>query len=92
MRKFRLKDLPLSRQILILFMILTSVLGIGLGVGYPLAVKQYLVSNTYALLEDEFYTLSEHITFNENNELLPVPAAAPTFCSCFCLATSTRLT
>ncbi|MED1794619.1 HAMP domain-containing sensor histidine kinase [Brevibacillus nitrificans] len=79
MRKFRLKDLPLSRQILILFMILTGVLGIGLGVGYPLAVKQYLVSNTYALLEDEFYTLSEHITFNENNELLPVPAAAPYF-------------
>ncbi|QRG68256.1 sensor histidine kinase [Brevibacillus choshinensis] len=79
MSKFLLKNLPLSRQILILFMILTSVLGIGLGVGYPLAVKQYLVSNTYELLEDEFYTLSEHITFNENNELLPVPAAAPYF-------------
>lgn len=79
MSKFLLKNLPLSRQILILFMILTSVLGIGLGVGYPLAVKQYLVSNTYSLLEDEFYTLSEHITFNENNELLPVPAAAPYF-------------
>ncbi|WNC15591.1 HAMP domain-containing sensor histidine kinase [Brevibacillus brevis] len=79
MSKFRLKNLPLSRQILILFMILTGVLGVGLGVGYPLAVKQYLVSNTYALLEDEFYTLSEHISFNEHNELLPVPAAAPYF-------------
>ncbi|MFD2368553.1 histidine kinase dimerization/phospho-acceptor domain-containing protein [Brevibacillus sp. GCM10020057] len=79
MTKFRLKNLPLSRQILILFMLLTTVLGIGLGVGYPFAVKQYLVSNTYALLEDEFYSLSEHITFNEHNELLPVPAAAPYF-------------
>jgi len=79
MSKFRLKNLPLSRQILILFMILTMVLGIGLGIGYPLAVKQYLVSNTYSLLEDEFYTLSEHISFNEHNELLPVPAAAPYF-------------
>lgn len=79
MSKFRLKNLPLSRQILILFMLLTSVLGIGLGIVYPLAVKQYLVSNTYALLEDEFYTLSEHISFNEHNELLPVPAAAPYF-------------
>jgi len=79
MSQFRLKNLPLSRQILILFMILTMVLGIGLGIGYPLAVKQYLVSNTYSLLEDEFYTLSEHISFNEHNELLPVPAAAPYF-------------
>jgi len=79
MTKFRLKNLPLSRQILILFMLLTTVLGIGLGIGYPFAVKQYLVSNTYSLLEDEFYTLSEHITFNEHNELLPVPAAAPYF-------------
>jgi two-component system sensor histidine kinase CssS len=79
MSKFRLKNLPLSRQILILFMILTTVLGVGLGIGYPFAVKQYLVTNTYTLLEDEFYALSEHITFNENNELLPVPAAAPYF-------------
>ncbi|WJQ82311.1 HAMP domain-containing sensor histidine kinase [Brevibacillus brevis] len=79
MSKFRLKNLPISRQILILFMILTSVLGVGLGIGYPLAVKQYLVSNTYSLLEEEFYTLSQHISFNEHNELLPVPAAAPYF-------------
>lgn len=79
MSKFRLKNLPLSRQILILFMILTTVLGVGLGIGYPFAVKQYLVTNTYTLLEDEFYALSEHITFNEHNELLPVPAAAPYF-------------
>jgi len=79
MSKFRLKNLPLSRQILILFMILTMVLGVGLGIGYPLAVKQYLVSNTYSLLEEEFYTLSEHIAFNEHNELLTVPATAPYF-------------
>ncbi len=79
MSKFRLKNLPLSRQILILFMLLTSVLGIGVGIVYPFAVKQYLVNNTYALLEEEFYTLSEHIAFNEHNELLPVPAAAPYF-------------
>lgn len=79
MNRFRLKHLPLSRQILILFMILTSILGLGLGIGYPFAVKQYLVSNTYALLEDELISLSEHITFNENRELLPVPAAAPYF-------------
>jgi two-component system, OmpR family, sensor histidine kinase CssS len=79
MNKFRLKNLPLSRQILILFMLLTSVLGIGVGIVYPFAVKQYLINNTYALLEDEFYTLSEHIAFNEHNELLPVPAAAPYF-------------
>ncbi|MGG4492728.1 HAMP domain-containing sensor histidine kinase [Brevibacillus reuszeri] len=79
MSKFRLKNLPLSRQILILFMILTMVLGVGLGIGYPLAVKQYLVSNTYSLLEEEFYTLSEHISFNEHNELLTVPATAPYF-------------
>ncbi|WP_103108400.1 sensor histidine kinase [Brevibacillus reuszeri] len=79
MSKFRLKNLPLSRQILILFMILTMVLGVGLGIGYPLAVKQYLVSNTYSLLEEEFFTLSEHIAFNEHNELLTVPATAPYF-------------
>lgn len=79
MSKFRLKNLPISRQILILFMTLTTVLGIGLGIGYPFAVKQYLVSNTYSLLEEEFYTLSQHISFNEHNELLPVPAAAPLF-------------
>ncbi|WNC15456.1 HAMP domain-containing sensor histidine kinase [Brevibacillus brevis] len=79
MIRFRLKDLPLSRQILILFMLLTGVLGLGLGFGYPYAVKQYLVSNTYQLLEDELLSLSEHITFNENRELLPVPAAAPYF-------------
>ncbi|CAJ1004187.1 histidine kinase [Brevibacillus aydinogluensis] len=79
MNKFRLKNLPLSRQILILFMLLTSVLGIGVGIVYPFAVKHYLVNNTYALLEEEFYTLSEHIAFNEHNELLPVPAAAPYF-------------
>ena len=79
MNRFRLKNLPLSRQILILFMLLTSVLGIGVGIVYPLAVKQYLVNNTYQLLEQEFYTLSDHISFNEHNELLPVPAAAPYF-------------
>ena len=79
MKKFQLKNMPLSRQILILFMILTSVLGLGLGIGYPFAVKQYLVSNTYELLEDELLSLSDHITFNENRELLPVPAAAPYF-------------
>lgn len=79
MSRFRLKNLPISRQILILFMALTSILGLGLGFGYPLAVKQYLVNNTYALLEDELYTLSEHITFNEKNELLTVPATAPYF-------------
>ncbi|GED52422.1 sensor histidine kinase [Brevibacillus borstelensis] len=79
MSKFRLKNLPLSRQILILFMLLTSVLGIGVGIVFPFAVKQYLVNNTYSLLEQEFYTLSDHISFNEHNELLPVPAAAPYF-------------
>ncbi|USG66437.1 HAMP domain-containing histidine kinase [Brevibacillus ruminantium] len=79
MSRFRLKNLPLSRQILILFMLLTSVLGIGVGIVFPFAVKQYLVNNTYSLLEQEFYTLSDHISFNEHNELLPVPAAAPYF-------------
>lgn len=79
MNKLRLKNLPLSRQILLLFMLLTSVLGLGLGIGYPYAVKQYLVANTYKLLEDELLSLSEHITFNENRELLPLPAAAPYF-------------
>lgn len=79
MSKFRLKNLPLSRQILILFMLLTSVLGVGLGIGYPFAVKQYLVNNTYALLEDELFSLSEHITFNEKNELLTIPSSAPYF-------------
>jgi two-component system sensor histidine kinase CssS len=77
--RFRLKDLPLSRQILILFMLLTSVLGISVGTLYPFAIKQYLVGNTYALLEEEFDTLARHIAFTENNELLPVPAAAPYF-------------
>jgi len=79
MNRFRLKNLPLSRQILLLFMLLTGVLGIGLGFGYPYAVKQSLVSNTYKLLEDELLSLSKHITFNEKRELLPVPAAAPYF-------------
>jgi len=79
MSKFRLKNLPISRQILILFMALTAILGLGLGFGYPLAVKQYLVNNTYTLLEDELSTLSERITFNEKNELLTVPATAPYF-------------
>jgi len=77
--RFRLKNLPLSRQILILFMLLTSVLGISVGTLYPFAIKQYLVGNTYALLEEEFDTLARHISFTENNELLPVPAVAPYF-------------
>jgi two-component system sensor histidine kinase CssS len=79
MSKFRLKNLPLSRQILILFMLLTSVLGVSVGILYPLAVKQSLVNSTYELLEEEFTALSRHIAFNEKYELLPVPAAAPYF-------------
>lgn len=77
MRKVTLKNLPLSRQILILFMLLTTVLGAAVGFFYPLAIKQYLVGNTYQLLEEEFATLTNHISFNENFQLLPVPAAAP---------------
>ncbi|WP_019121698.1 sensor histidine kinase [Brevibacillus massiliensis] len=75
----RLKDWPLSRQILILFMLLTTVLGAGVGILYPFAVKHYLVDNTFSLLEEEFDNLSGHITFTENHELLPVPASAPLF-------------
>ncbi len=77
--RFQLKNLPLSRQILILFMLLTSVLGVSVGTLYPFAIKQYLVGNTYDLLEEEFETLARHIAFTENNELLPVPTAAPYF-------------
>ncbi|MGE5702572.1 MAG: sensor histidine kinase [Clostridia bacterium] len=77
--KLRLKDWPLSRQILILFMLLTILLGGSVGVLYPLAVKQYLVTNTYSLLEEEFEALSGHISFTEHNELLPFPASAPFF-------------
>lgn len=79
MKLLRLKNWPLSRQILILFMLLTILLGCSVGVLYPLAVKQYLVSNTYALLEDEFNELSSHISFTEHQELLPFPASAPLF-------------
>ncbi|GAA4725604.1 sensor histidine kinase [Brevibacillus fulvus] len=79
MSNLKLKNLPLSRQILLLFMVLTIVLGVSVGILYPFAVKQYLVNNTYTLLEDEFDTLSNHISFNENHVLLPVPAAAPFF-------------
>lgn len=79
MNGWKLKNLPLSRQILILFMLLTTILGVSVGVLYPLTIKQYLVNNTYALLEEEFNTLSRHISFNENNELLPFPASAPYF-------------
>lgn len=79
MSKFKLKNLPLSRQILILFMLVTIVLGVSVGFLYPFAVKQYLVGNTYALLEEEFDTLAGHISFNEHRQLLPVPAAAPYF-------------
>lgn len=79
MSLLRLKDWPLSRQILILFMLLTILLGSSVGVLYPLAVKQYLVSNTFSLLEDEFKQLSGHISFTEHNELLPFPASAPLF-------------
>jgi len=75
----KLKNLPLSRQILILFMLLTTVLGVCVGVLYPFAVKQYLVENTYTLLEEEFHTLATHISFNEDHELLPFPASAPYF-------------
>ncbi len=78
-RRLRLRDWPLSRQILVLFMLLTTVLGVSVGVLYPLAVKQYLVGNTYSLLEEEFTTLSSHISFTEQHELLPVPASAPYF-------------
>ena len=77
--KLQLKNWPLARQILILFMLLTTVLGISVGVFYPLAVKQYLVDNTYLLLEEEFKTLARHIAFNEHRELLPMPATAPFF-------------
>lgn len=79
MSKLKLKNLPLSRQILIVFMLLTTVLGVSVGILYPLAIKQDLVGNTYTLLEDEFGTLSQHISFTENNELLPFPASAPYF-------------
>lgn len=79
MKLLRLKNWPLSRQILILFMLLTILLGSSVGVLYPLAVKQYLVSNTFSLLEDEFDELSSHISFTEHNELLPFPASAPLF-------------
>ncbi len=77
--QFKMKDWPLSRQILILFMLLTIVLGTSVGILYPFAIKQYLVQNTYNLLEEEFDALSSHISFNEKNELLPVPATAPFF-------------
>ncbi|UFJ41027.1 HAMP domain-containing histidine kinase [Brevibacillus humidisoli] len=74
-----MKNWPLARQILILFMLLTTVLGISVGVLYPIAVKQYLVDNVYSLLEEEFETLAGHIAFTEHRELLPVPASAPFF-------------
>lgn len=77
--RIHLKDWPLSRQILILFMILTITLGASVGILYPFAIKQYLVQNTFSLLEEEFEALSGHISFNEKNELLPVPASAPFF-------------
>ncbi|WP_420908709.1 sensor histidine kinase [Brevibacillus humidisoli] len=77
--KLTMKNWPLARQILILFMLLTTVLGISVGVLYPIAVKQYLVDNVYSLLEEEFETLAGHIAFTEHRELLPVPASAPFF-------------
>ncbi|MGD8191816.1 HAMP domain-containing sensor histidine kinase [Brevibacillus ginsengisoli] len=77
--RIHLKNWPLSRQIVILFMILTITLGAGVGILYPFAIKQYLVQNTFSLLEEEFDALSSHISFNEKNELLPVPASAPFF-------------
>jgi two-component system sensor histidine kinase CssS len=79
MKAWKLKNLPLSRQILILFMLLTTILGVSVGLLYPLAVKQSLVDSTYGLLEEEFQTLSGHISFTENHELLPFPASAPYF-------------
>ncbi|MGC5326216.1 sensor histidine kinase [Brevibacillus sp. SYSU BS000544] len=75
----KMKNWPLSRQILVLFMLLTLVLGAGVGVFYPFAIKQYLIQNTFNLLEEEFEALSGHISFNENNELLRVPSSAPFF-------------
>jgi len=79
MKNWKLKNLPLSRQILILFMLLTLLLGGSVGFLYPLTIKQYLVNNTYALLEEELKALSGHISFSEDRELLPFPASAPYF-------------
>ncbi len=76
---WKLKNWPLSRQILALFMVLTTVLGASVGILYPFSIKQYLVDNTFSLLEEEFDSLSRHISFTERHELLPVPASAPFF-------------
>lgn len=74
-----MKNWPLAQQILVLFMLLSTVLGISVGVLYPIAIKQYLLNNVYTLLEEEFETLAGHIAFTEHRELLPVPASAPFF-------------
>lgn len=75
----KLKNWPLSRQILVIFMLLTIILGISVGILYPLALQKSLIDNTFTLLEEEFTALSGHISFDEQNNLLPVPAAAPHF-------------
>jgi len=77
--RVRLKNWPLSRQILIIFMLLTTILGTSVGILYPLSLQKYLIDNTFQLLEDEFQTISGHISFDEQRNLLPVPAAAPHF-------------
>lgn len=75
----RLKDWPLSRQILSLFLVTTTALAFGVGLFYPMAIKQYLVDNTFDLLQEEFENLSKHITFGENDHVAHFPETAPYF-------------
>ncbi|WP_139492206.1 HAMP domain-containing sensor histidine kinase [Brevibacillus dissolubilis] len=77
--KWKLKNWPLSRQILILFLLLTTILGTSVGITYPLALQKYLVNNTYSLLEEEFNNLAQNIAFDQEHRLLPVPVPAPYF-------------
>ncbi|ERM19727.1 HAMP domain-containing sensor histidine kinase [Brevibacillus laterosporus] len=72
--KFSLQNMPLAKQIFLLFLSMTIVLGASVAILYPYTLKQILLDNTYSLLEDEFEKVSDQISFTQQHELVPLPS------------------